>query len=782
MNGAPACNLSQSLPILRGRAPPTPARRVAQHELTQKLMAMDLALERIDRAEAPGSVAGRPSPGEIPSTALEPIAGFHPRQEQPEVSLREVEVRLASQLSELQEAQRTELTKFLADFEAELLTILEIRAREADARLEQRLIEAASQLERRQSHFEAAFKESESSHHGLGGLVEQHLAELTATVASDRARAAEGSQSCTDALQIVKEQLNGLRQRMQHVEEESRGLKEQVSSCRLGLQSLHDDWSEGRDQLGGLHRRIAELQDDRAAGAADTELRVRRSEESLLARLREAESRMLSSAEGERSFKRLGETLAIRLSEAEQGLLRAQGELEGLRRSMEELRIRPAAVDPAAVRRIESSMQDLQRTLDGKLVSAEERLLRGTTEAAACWKADVEAKLTANVELLRESIQACLPRNEQQKFWSRLDGLQERQRQHQELLEELLQASDQGGRVEVVASASSQRALEEVSVGLGGRIQALASRVTMAEEAAASASSSASAAVAMARAVPRDAVSAEELNAVRTRLAALEAQVTQQSADVTALSEGFTSDISRLRAELGVCTAAFDNIRQDVKLWGDCERVAAEAQEAAAKADRAARGAQAATSAAQSAAEVFTSIGGGEGLLQLQAQVLRLEATQEDVVCVCHSSLQEFKLALESLSHRSSSLGSPSAAAEPWRRDISMLEQELKGLLAAQFEDSAIALRTIADAVDELRALGVAEKTQSSTLRPLCSSPEGRSQEPTTELMARTLRPGELEKQVSLDVSLLSPVPAPEFTALEDSEEARRLSWRTAAS
>eukprot|EP00930_Biecheleria_cincta_P036769 TRINITY_DN2519_c0_g2_i1.p1 TRINITY_DN2519_c0_g2~~TRINITY_DN2519_c0_g2_i1.p1 ORF type:complete len:801 (+),score=205.93 TRINITY_DN2519_c0_g2_i1:33-2405(+) len=703
----------------------SPARRQVQHDLMQKLRAMDLALEQIERAEAPAALQSslvEESSGSGSKENQDPLVRSGASQqsrcrpqsagaavslaslaEQGQGALQRMEAleeqlraHLAAELAALrqnEEEKRKNSLQKLTDFELELTEALEDRLKEVDSLLERKLVEASDVAQQRLASLEALSREDrdrvsvlegdlssrlrdlsgrlqdldaamhsersqaaeESSR--VSGELQRRVTELESNMTADRVRISETGQSCSEALQIMKEQLDTFRLRIHHLQEEGGSAQETLASCRSRVQQLQDDRDEASEQLSSIRLRLQQMQDEAGSTSADAERRAQRLEDLVNSRVRDAESRILAPAEADRRLHRLEDTLASRLREAEDGLLASQrsldGQLQELRRSLEDVRRRVTQTAE------QPQLDELQRNLEAKISSAHDRTdsleLRfaqetkqavhaAIAEAEKRWSIAGETAALSHVDGLRAELDARFEQldmrleqesqraalalldrqqhlgdEDQRTLADQLDAVSERQRMQGEVVQELLACA---ARRADEAGFSHCSFAEEVE-RLGGRLDSLASRVTIAEEAAASAK------------------------------------------------------------------ACCD------------ETVANCAQQAA----RAAEQALAAAAKAPSCGEELRSPAGPPAGSSAPSQEFhKLEARLE----VSESRQRELRSRFEELESKTAAGNRGSAwcgndsSEPPWVRPLRKLECELKGLLAAQVEDSTSALRSVAQMVEDV--------------------------------------------------------------------------------
>lgn len=281
------------------------------------------------------------------------------------------------------EEQQRESVRLLTEFEVELTTALEARAKEADGVLERKLIDAGEGMSRRLVTFEEAVNDDRARLIGLEGHAQGRLTELEAVVQAEKTRSMEQGQTFGEALHSAKEQLASLRPRVNQLQEDSNETKEQLVSWKQRMQQLQEDREDVKEQLASVRQRFSTLMVEGAgtATSASTEAewrrlgremenRMQRFDDSLGARLRESEARLrtdvaeevaalrqrvqplldasvtaaaggFSSTSGsvppelERRLQRLDEALGTKICETEGRLLSQQRALEDQQRALE---------------------------------------------------------------------------------------------------------------------------------------------------------------------------------------------------------------------------------------------------------------------------------------------------------------------------------------------------------------------------------------------------------------------------------------------------------------
>eukprot|EP00928_Gymnodinium_smaydae_P045169 TRINITY_DN30143_c0_g3_i2.p1 TRINITY_DN30143_c0_g3~~TRINITY_DN30143_c0_g3_i2.p1 ORF type:complete len:1077 (+),score=239.23 TRINITY_DN30143_c0_g3_i2:351-3233(+) len=875
------------------RAPLTvssPAKRHAQHDLTQKLRAMDLALERIERENAGlsdaagmgGSVQLRRSVKEnvdpqadmsASSAAPADASGMHlspyPRSPQGivtatsltapvatatanmtrehspsqglglaalEAAWREAHSALRLEVSrelsalrenlrEREEDRKRSSVQLLTDFEVELTSALEARAKESDGLLEKKLIEATETLQRQFSGLEASLKEASEKTWGPDGETQRRLAELEASARSTGSRLAETGQSCGEALQVAKEQLATFRQRIQHVQDEGSEAKEQLGVLKQRVQQLMDEREENREQLASFRLRLQNFQDgsdkeqvgclrqqlqQARDGASYQEATLKRMEDGLATRVNEIESglsadhRALDSRVHElhRCVEDLQHRILLDIGDLrEHRDSRASAAQDGAERC-EELR-RFCDLEVAALRgrldacehRWAEEAQSLRRGLEGsdahsaRLVEAsvashvealrteQEQERRGLMQrldqvAAQCTQAVQDARSTAREatkDLLTMEVDRQLSKQQDDRcaITSKVDALNEKQLRQQKLIEDLLAAaarrSEASGSLGVDIAIPYRGgdmyrgAAAEISERFSGRIESLGARVAALEESSwagnpmcgrrsssfdgGDAKTVASTALELAE---RCGGKIEQLTA---RVAAVEEQTMASAGSATeakealcawprrleSLSTRLEGGRTELRAELRA--AEQESARQAAQLKalsaredeGQAERRALERQLAlhaenisaasalAATAEAAAAEASAEAQSLRHSAEAAESsssdtVGRRASVArhmsdETNATMVRLEARVELGEARNRVGLSEVRARVEELGKRvqqswQDSDLSTCSGIEPWAPQLRSLERELKALLAAQVEDSAAALRSVAALVD----------------------------------------------------------------------------------
>jgi len=385
-----------------------------------------------------------------------------------------------------EEEKQRSFVRLLADFEVELTSALEARAKETDRLLEQRLVEAGEGLQRQLADFELTVSKDRERLVGLEGDTRRHLVELDEAVRADRVRVTETSQSCGEALQVTKEQLATFRQRIQQLQDDSADSKEQVAALRQRLQQLLDLGSGTVD----VDRRIQRLDD-----AVDTRLReaetgfvtqhcdLENRVQDLQRRIEDVHRRLLADisdvrAQHELAAQRGGsavaadgryddvrrfcdlEFAALRGS-VEASELRLAEEMQALRRGLEEVELRGTTVVEAGLC---SRLDMLRAELDERWGQRIEHL--GSTCAG-------DARDVALGEVDRQFAQ----RDEDHRALSRqLEALVDKHHRQQTLIEDLLTAASRKPGGGGAASGASD-AWAEMAEQLSGRVASLEARV-----------------------------------------------------------------------------------------------------------------------------------------------------------------------------------------------------------------------------------------------------------------------------------------------------------------
>eukprot|EP00747_Dinoflagellata_sp_TGD_P210540 gnl/TRDRNA2_/TRDRNA2_83805_c0_seq1.p1 gnl/TRDRNA2_/TRDRNA2_83805_c0~~gnl/TRDRNA2_/TRDRNA2_83805_c0_seq1.p1 ORF type:complete len:897 (-),score=208.48 gnl/TRDRNA2_/TRDRNA2_83805_c0_seq1:155-2824(-) len=546
----------------------TPQRR-AHRDLTQKLRAMDLALERIETSGASGAAANsmpsstldgavsccgqtessfehqhqlcactRPSvesddeasclpvsadvataDSAPPADAGGNVAAFSQslrvalgRLDQLEASWRDSHASLRNELTrelsafkEGQEIQMRNGESRLSDFEVQITEALEVRAREADGLLEKKLVEAGAALQRKVSE----------------------LCDFEAAARSDRERLAGLSGDAHRRLSELEASARADRQKVaetsQSCSEALQVAKEQMSAFRERVQQLQESGDSARSQLHNL-------------------------EDALGVRLRETESRLVTQ---HRDTEGQVRELQKQVGEVERRLL---GEVHRAREGLSAAAATARPSDAATAQVVD----ELRRSCDIEFSAVQSRLeviqlrcAEDAREAFQAQQAETEARITGLVEermeqisLLRadveehreqdritfsqqldelraacteEAKEAAITEVEHQLHLLRIDdeercllsrqleALGERQQRQQGLLEELLAAA---ARRPVGDSAAGGLPPPEA---LAIRVEALAGRVAVAEERSAAAAAAAASASAASTAAVAPATEVQEM-------------------------------------------------------------------------------------------------------------------------------------------------------------------------------------------------------------------------------------------------------------------------------
>jgi len=497
--------------------PASPAKRQAQYDLTQKLRAMDLALERIERDGGGGhmkenvdpmvgagsrlaaspcrsvsSPAPAPQPGpavatphtspalsrqheelawrrseaaEAPHAAVAAVCCPRPpsREASPapaghiqtmglasmEASWREAHAALRAELvreigglrdglREGEEDRQRSNVRLLTDFEVELTSALEARAKEADELLEKRLIEATEGLQRRLADVEASVCEDRERLAGVEeGELERRLAEMESTVkeidttaTADRTRVAETGQSCGEALQVAKEQLATFRQRIQQLQDDNTESKEQMTSLCQRVKQLQSDRDETKEHMGSLKLRLHQSQTETGGATDDVDRRLQRLDESLGARLIEVESSVTSQlSTQQRAMDAQVQELQRRLEDVQHRVLSDVGELRAHRELVAQREDRVAVMPEARFEELRHLCDLELAALRGRIEASElgcaedTQALRISLEAVeARGSAAAEANLTTRLRALRADVDEGF--EQERRTWAeRLDQL-----------------------------------------------------------------------------------------------------------------------------------------------------------------------------------------------------------------------------------------------------------------------------------------------------------------------------------------------------------------------
>merc|ERR1719247_643985 len=234
-----------------------------------------------------------------------------------------------SRLREAYEGEESKAARLLRDFEVEFTAALEARATEADRLVEAKLIEAGEGMQRRVKAFEELASDDRSRFAVLEGDTKRRFADLEATLQAERARTVEQLQTFGETMQLSKDNVAALRQRINQLQDESSETKDHLASFRQRVQQLQEDREDAKEQLASLRQRFQQVQEDRedikeqiasirqrytsiaqgsaSPASAETEMRrlftdmdsrLQRLDDSLTTRLQESETRLhVNSAE-----------------------------------------------------------------------------------------------------------------------------------------------------------------------------------------------------------------------------------------------------------------------------------------------------------------------------------------------------------------------------------------------------------------------------------------------------------------------------------------------------
>jgi len=539
-------------------------------------------------------------------------------------------------LQEGREEQRQNTSQLLMDFETELTAALEERAKETDGLLERRLIEAGDGLQRRLSEFEVGAREERARLVDSESALQHRMAELETAATKDRERLPETSRSFTEALQLL------------------------------------------RDQMEAFGKQIKELQEGEGE-AKEREAQLRQEVEEL----REA-----SLAQVDRRLKVLDDSVGERIRECEGGLLAVQKALEG---QVMELRHHVEDDDRHSCGENESL-----RHLRGEVLALRERL--EVTEASGASGMAMAERFQTEVEERLGKARHEWSQRLEEFGTARVDGLSEElralagtQQGQERALQELIAARPLCKETGAPAAELVER--------LGERLEALVARVIVVEKKI----------FAGTALLPQGAGRAEaaeggyaRFELLAERLAALEertmAAPRQAGPGAIEASREIPAD---LRSEVGAL---------GVQLQGGFRAVEEEAAQQAARLEALASQCASGESERASIAK------------QLEEQALRTEgaahaaaSAEEAAVAAAREARGCLRLAeaaeavvgmgpvASGLAAAEDRLGS-AGAQEPWAEALCKLECELKALMAAQVEDSAAALRSVAEMIQETSA------------------------------------------------------------------------------
>lgn len=731
-----------------GPTPASPAKRHAQHELTQKLLAMDVALERIERCNGPMGAKENCDPMAVeqsfemgdygfeaadtydvsralpaPSTAVPhrygggsphrssaaPVAAAASmlRDSSPpsglglatlEAAWREAHAALrtevARELTALREAlrrgeeeQQRSSVRLLTEFEVELTSALEARAKESDVLLERKLVEAGDGLQKQFTAFDSERKKLA----GLEGESQRRIDSLDAAVVDIR-------QSCSEALRVQRDQLATFSHRIQHVQDDALDTKEQLAALRQA-------------ESGGAARQLsleAQLRDV----------------------LRERERRPEAPRDTAALADLHAERVEARLEEVRRG---CDLEVAALRGRLEAVELR--GLDDVHALRAQLEEANESSVWEASIAAQVDRL------GAELFERQDHFGASNSGEVDRQLARADEDRN---MLSGQLNALADRQQRQQKLIEDLLATARRpGSNFEAFGSSGSgampaelgerlAARLDALDARLGARLDTLSGRIdtlgarsaTLEEscrvlgtrDAGGGQSGPCVNAAAAANLAERCIADVEMLAA---RVAATESRANEASEALQAWPRRVESLSSRLHGGRDASRAAEEQAAQHsvqlkelsavterielahaahvARLAEHGDRVAA-AEETAARAWRVAEAAERALSASeQASAEDRGGISRGA---ESHGAMVRLEARVELAEARQRVSVQEIRSRLDALGKRSSE-NAFWDGCEPWVPQLRQLERDLKSLMAEQVEDSAQALRSVASMVEE---------------------------------------------------------------------------------
>lgn len=901
-----SCSPARKAPGSRtgGSHPASPAKRHAQRDLTQKLRAMDLALERIERDNGDlasesdlhsttlsvkenldplGVQAGSHAPRDLTSGdgggphssrgessastrrrqlgfveetpppdpsrhSQSPGAGTGPDEDSPslpggapaaavgggcsramaerlgalEVAWRDSHALLSAECEQLaqdvaalrgsEEERARRSTQSLTDFEVELTTALEARAKETDGLLERRLVEAGEGLMRRLIDFESTMREENARISGVEGDLLKRLDQMEAAVTSDRLRTAEASKSQQEAsglMEAASGQLTEVREQIQDLQRESGQTHEQLCELLQQLQRLQLDKDEVRGQLASMSRQMQQQQQhcqDRGEASthyqltAETERRFQLLDDTFNSRLRETESSVLSQHhvlkaqvhELKCNIEVVQHKLQAEISDLRHGAVAQQQTTRSRHRPPLANGVRTSNVGrlpgrggsdrPETVFPEEELEARLQESLEAAIADLRSQAEQARIEDQQCLAQRFEQLAASCADEAREVALSEVDRqlgmgdgeaasDEQEGGWAaRLDTLANHQQRQQALIEELVATAARRAGVAEGGSAGST----DVADRLALRIDALATRVCCLEERSSQSPAVVSTAddsgcsagrascdsgARLCGSVPRGhhvqtGPSAEllqtcvgRLDKLSTRLALVEERTAAACKPVSELQEAAALLRAELRAveDAGMVQAA--HLEALAVRTGDNESGRRELEEKLAAHEESSNHAQRAAETAEKAAadaaaeaqglrqlaeqcELVCGVGvgaggtcsyyspagavltaGGHGVANASSSVVdreamgtlvRLEARLELMEAKQRISTQELRGRVDELHRIFTDPNAHVGGAEvPWVVRMRDMERELKALLAAQVEDSANALRSMAKLVEE---------------------------------------------------------------------------------
>lgn len=615
----------------------------------------------------------------------------------------------------------------LTDFEVELTTALEARAKETDGLLERRLMEAGDGLMRRLAEFESAIREESARSSGVEGDVLKRIEQVEATLGVDQARASEAPMAMQEAMGFIESargQLTEVGQQIRELQRESGATHGQLCDMLQQMQRLQQNEGEVQRQLASMSRQMQQPHPCQAR--VDTA------------------SSPLPLAEAERRFQMLDDAFSSRLRETENSVVAQHSVLKAqvheLKCCIEVVQHRLQA-EITDLRHVSAAPQQLQRrrpplpNSKGSAARTSPACPAGGTSPEALGEEDVEADFG----------------------WAEtLDTLASHQQKQQTLIEELLAAAalraDAAGR---------DHDYTEFTEHIAVQIEDLVARVRCLEEASFSqypTGQAAAAASAPDGSVGREGCQAARLGVHTTKvLPELIQQCVGRLDDITArllLVEERTAATTRpvtevqeavatLRADLravehaGVVQAAhlealaartsdsepekrdlLEQLAAQQAASSSTQRAAASAEKAAAEAVAEARDARRAAekcemargasgttprtnyyavgaSAASSGSACTIDKEGKEAVACLEARMELSEAKQ--------------RMAVQEIQHRIDKLYAMftdpnfqlGGVEPPWAVRLRELEHEVRDMFAAQVEDSANTLRSMAMLVEE---------------------------------------------------------------------------------
>eukprot|EP00927_Polykrikos_kofoidii_P002887 TRINITY_DN11153_c3_g1_i1.p1 TRINITY_DN11153_c3_g1~~TRINITY_DN11153_c3_g1_i1.p1 ORF type:complete len:991 (+),score=233.92 TRINITY_DN11153_c3_g1_i1:254-3226(+) len=583
--------------------------------------------------------------------------------------------KLRDDLRDGEEERQRGAVRLLTDFEVELTSALEARAREADGLVEKRLIEVGEGLQRRLIDFEDATSRDRVRLANLEGNAQKRLAELETVVREDRLRVTETSQSCGEALKVAKEQLETFRQRLHVLQDASVDAKEQTAGLKSHVHQLQTDHEEAKSEV---DRRLQYLEDNLAVEIREVETKINAQQLELSGHLQEMQ----------------------RCLEQSQHALR--GDLSGLHSTQRE-----------AKDALEERCEKVRRSCDMELATMRKGLEANLADRLDALRRQIEGHVeqAAHDTVLGE-VDKQLARVDEDRcaLAGKVESLAGRQERQQSLIEDLLaSAARQGG-----GPASAAELVERIGV----RLETLGQRLAALEDDAWAASSGTNGGGRRGPLQHASVIGADGSRACGSSNETGDAGVCSGACDNSSSAVAVAAATAAAAEELAT------NCRDRVELLA--ARLTVAEERSATSAGPSAEIWEAVRSWSTKFEQLGAKVDGGQAEVRAEFDAVECSrraleeglAEQAEISAVTEASVvkaaQEAAEALERSFVTERSVGASFSAEQrcgavageqqPWAPAIRDLERELKVLLAEQAEDSANALRSMAALVqDEFR-------------------------------------------------------------------------------